>query len=99
MVRAATWLHFGSGGAARARRSTTVTSMPRQARSIASVRPTGPAPAMSTRVDVCWPGMVRSLNWHHIALGFDRLHAVDRSGDLSHVYPRFGVADARLPIL
>ena len=39
MVRAATWLHFGSGGAARARVSATVTSMPRHARSIASVKP------------------------------------------------------------
>src|ERR1700761_1619778 len=48
MVRAATWLHFGSGGAARARVSATVTLMPRQARSIASVRPTGPAPTIST---------------------------------------------------
>src|SRR5665213_3067088 len=48
MVRAATWLHFGSGGAARARVSTIVTSMPRQARSIASVNPTGPAPTIST---------------------------------------------------
>src|SRR5260370_4525541 len=50
MVRAATWLHFGSGGAARARVSTTVTSMPRHARSIASVSPTGPAPTIRTLV-------------------------------------------------
>src|SRR5438552_8017259 len=48
MVRAATWLHFGSGGAARARVSTTVTSTPRHARSIASVSPTGPAPTIRT---------------------------------------------------
>ena len=48
MVRAATWLHFGSGGAAGARVSTTVTSMPRHARSIASVSPTGPAPTIRT---------------------------------------------------
>src|ERR1700749_56705 len=52
MVRAATWLHFGSGGAARARVSTTVTSMPRHARSIASVSPTGPAPTISTSLSV-----------------------------------------------
>src|SRR3954447_13513281 len=50
MVRAATWLHFGSGGAAGARVSTTVTSMPRHARSIASVSPTGPAPTIRTLV-------------------------------------------------
>src|SRR5258707_1910793 len=48
MVRAATWLHFGSGGAAGARVSTTVTSIPRHARSIASVSPTGPAPTIRT---------------------------------------------------
>src|ERR1700744_3673408 len=48
MVRAETWLHFGSGAAAGARASATVTSTPRQARSIASVRPTGPAPTIST---------------------------------------------------
>src|SRR6478609_6259310 len=52
MVRAATWLHFGSGGAAGLRVSTTVTSMPRHARSIASVSPTGPAPTISTLVPV-----------------------------------------------
>src|ERR1700730_6096790 len=60
MVRAATWLHFGSGGAARARVSTTVTSIPRQARSIASVSPTGPAPTISTSgsimSDIAWRG-------------------------------------------
>src|SRR3954453_20473761 len=50
MVRAATWLHFGSGDAAGARVSTTLTSMPRHARSIASVSPTGPAPTISTLV-------------------------------------------------
>src|SRR5471032_1792048 len=52
MVRAATWLHLGSGGAARGRVSTTVTSMPRHARSIASVSPTGPAPTISTSLSV-----------------------------------------------
>src|SRR5262245_25620273 len=48
MVRAATWLHFGSGGSCGLRVSTTVTSTPRQARSMASVRPTGPAPTIKT---------------------------------------------------
>src|SRR5437868_7829239 len=48
MVRAATWLHFGSGGWPALRASTTETSTPRQARSMASVRPTGPAPTIRT---------------------------------------------------
>src|SRR5437764_6036652 len=38
------------GGSPGRRRSTTITSIPRQARSRASVRPTGPAPTMSTSV-------------------------------------------------
>src|SRR5262249_6520740 len=48
MVRAATWLHFGSGGSPALRVSTTVTSTPRQATSMASTRPTGPAPTIRT---------------------------------------------------
>ena len=50
MDRAATWLHFTLGGSSRRRCSSTITSMPRQARSIASVVPTGPPPTTSTRV-------------------------------------------------
>src|SRR5262245_17811044 len=50
MVRAATWLHFGSGGSCGLRVSTTITSTPRQARSMASVSPTGPAPTINTWV-------------------------------------------------
>src|SRR5258708_39534626 len=60
MVRAATWLHLGSGGTARARVSTTVTSIPRHARSIASVRPTGPAPDINTSDSVI-SGMNRAF--------------------------------------
>src|SRR5258708_7967454 len=60
MVRAATWLHLGSGGTARARVSTTVTLIPRHARSIASVRPTGPAPDINTSDSVI-SGMNRTL--------------------------------------
>src|SRR3984893_10567858 len=62
MVRAATWLHFGSGGAARPRVSIMQTSIPRYARSIASVSPTGPAPTISTSgsvisgIDRAWCG-------------------------------------------
>src|SRR5262249_8304881 len=46
--RADTWLHFTLGGSPRLRVSATSTSTPRRARSMASVRPTGPAPTMST---------------------------------------------------
>src|SRR6266851_4129076 len=60
MVRAATWLHLGSGGTARARVSTTVTLIPRHARSIASVRPTGPAPDINTSDSVI-SGMNRTF--------------------------------------
>ena len=48
IVRAATWLHFTLGGAPAARASATITAIPRQARSIASDSPTGPAPTIST---------------------------------------------------
>src|SRR5262249_11423198 len=40
------------GGSPAERCSITVTSMPRQARSIARVRPTGPAPTTSTEVSI-----------------------------------------------
>ena len=50
MVREATWLHFTLGGSLYARSSAMVTRTPRPARSMASVRPTGPAPTMSTSV-------------------------------------------------
>src|SRR5450755_2488499 len=69
MVRAATWLHFGSGAAARPRVSTTVTSIPRHARSIASVSPTGPAPTISTSgsviagIDRAWCGRLYLRTW------------------------------------
>src|SRR5262245_23665804 len=42
------------GGSAGCRRSTTTTSTPRQARSNASVSPTGPAPTISTSVSMRW---------------------------------------------
>src|SRR3954453_20355287 len=48
IVRAATWLHLTFGGSPRARVSSMTTLRPRAARSIASVRPTGPAPRMRT---------------------------------------------------
>ncbi len=50
IVRAATVLHFASAGSSSDRFSTTVTSTPREARSIASVSPTGPAPMIVTCV-------------------------------------------------
>src|SRR5450755_4530001 len=62
MVRAATWLHFGSGAAARPRVSTTVTS-------IASVSPTGLAPTISTSgsviagIDRAWCGRLYLRTW------------------------------------
>src|ERR1700730_18810296 len=69
MVRAATWLHFGSGGAARPRVSIMQTSIPRHARSIASVSPTGPAPTISTSgsvisgIDRAWCGRLYLWTW------------------------------------
>src|SRR6202171_627897 len=69
MVRAATWLHFGSGGAARPRVSIMQTSIPRHARSIASVSPTGPAPTISTSgsvisgIDRAWCGRLYVRTW------------------------------------
>src|SRR5215467_9808337 len=42
------------GGSAGCRRSMTTTSTPRQARSKASVSPTGPAPTISTSVSISW---------------------------------------------
>src|SRR5450756_3062003 len=70
MVRAATWLHFGSGGAARARVSTTVTPIPRHARSIASLSPTGPAPTIRTS--------------NSVTSAMDRAWKVYREHDLRH---------------
>src|SRR5580693_7958258 len=55
IVRAAMWLHFTLGGSSWARCSTTVTSMPRQARSMARVVPTGPAPMIRTEEE--WRGI------------------------------------------
>src|ERR1700676_3736554 len=52
MERAATWLHLTFGGSPRRRSSSTVTSMPRRARSIASVNPTGPPPTIRTSVSM-----------------------------------------------
>ena len=45
IVRAATVLHFALGGSPAARGSTTTTSWPRMAASMARQVPTGPAPA------------------------------------------------------
>src|SRR5450631_3982283 len=53
MVRALTWLHLTLGGSPGARVSSTTTWMPRQARSIATVNPTGPPPAINTFVVIC----------------------------------------------
>src|SRR5580704_16381903 len=50
MDRAPIWPHFTFGGSLGGRRSATTTSMPRQAKSIASVSPTGPPPTTSTVV-------------------------------------------------
>src|SRR5262249_35372797 len=50
MERAPICPHFTFGGSFGGRRSATMTSMPRQARSIASVSPTGPPPTASTLV-------------------------------------------------
>src|SRR5262249_52755603 len=65
MDRAEIWLHLTSGGAFAARRSATITSTPSHARSIASVRPTGPAPTIST----CVSGMRRSRSIDSCNLG------------------------------
>src|SRR5262245_17653886 len=46
--RAETWLHLTFGGSPARRVSVTVTSTPREASSIASVSPTGPAPTINT---------------------------------------------------
>src|SRR6266566_5602346 len=48
MERAEIELHLTLGGSPARRTSATVTSTPRQAKSMASVRPTGPAPTIST---------------------------------------------------
>ena len=50
MERAPIWPHFTFGGSSGGRRSATTTSIPRQARSMASVSPTGPPPTISTLV-------------------------------------------------
>src|SRR5262245_53057146 len=50
MERAEIWPHRTLGGVLAGCLSATVTSMPRQARSRASVMPTGPPPTMSTLV-------------------------------------------------
>ena len=52
MDRAEIWLHRTLDAAPAGRRSATVTSMPRRARSRASVKPTGPAPVTSTSVSI-----------------------------------------------
>src|SRR5215813_13662501 len=48
--RAVPWLHLTFGGSPARRVSVTVTSTPREASSIASVSPTGPAPTINTLV-------------------------------------------------
>ena len=53
MLRAETWLHLGLGGSSRALASATMTEIPRQARSIARVMPTGPAPMITTAAWWC----------------------------------------------
>src|SRR5262245_19715404 len=53
--RADTWLHLTFGGSPARRVSAMVTSMPREARSMASVRPTGPAPTIKTGVSIDRP--------------------------------------------
>src|SRR5215475_2072533 len=50
MERAPICPHFTFGGSLGGRRSATMTSMPRQAKSMASVSPTGPPPTISTLV-------------------------------------------------
>src|ERR1700685_3241685 len=50
MDRAPIWPHFTFGGSLAGRRSATTTSIPRQAKPIASVSPTGPPPTTSTVV-------------------------------------------------
>src|SRR5215475_3334344 len=50
MERAEIWPHLTLGGSLAGRLSATMTSMPRQARSRASVMPTGPPPTISTLV-------------------------------------------------
>ena len=52
MERAEMWLHLTLGSSLARRRSTTTTATPRLAKSIASVRPTGPPPTTTTRVAI-----------------------------------------------
>src|SRR4051794_39805603 len=58
--RAETWLHLTFGGSPALRISANTTSMPREARSIAAVNPTGPAPTTRTWVCVL---CITSLGW------------------------------------
>ena len=62
MDRAEMWFVLIRGGSPAPRRSTTMTSMPRWARSKASVRPTGPAPTIKTSVSL-WQSKVRLQNY------------------------------------
>src|SRR5690348_13578533 len=99
--RAATWLHLTFGASSRARVSTTATSTPRPARSIASVRPTGPAPTTTTSASlVLMQGVSVQLDsgrLHELApllrlgadVGFERLAALGHGLDAE-------LADARL---
>jgi len=50
MLRALTWLHLTLGGSAKRRGSASITRTPRALKSMAVVKPTGPAPAMKMSV-------------------------------------------------
>src|ERR1700709_905839 len=101
MDRAPTWLHLTLGGSPGARLSSTWTEMPRQARSIARVNPTGPPPAISTFVTICFtaptpliggtlPGSGNRRKGSHPSTGkpdFRRV-PIERVAEIGHVLRR-----------
>ena len=69
--RADTWLHLTLGGSPARLISVTITSMPREARSMASVKPTGPPPTISTLVSIA--GIIVGPGLGNDPIDFDSL--------------------------